>query len=669
MKKSILIGLTIVILSSIISYFLGRSSLGTPATRQHLNTTSHNETTDAKTIWTCSMHPQIQLEDKVPCPICGMELTPLLKNDSEKLGDSQVKMSPLAQKLADIETWPAERKSISLAIKVPGKVSYDETKIKSISARFSGRLDRLYLDSTGAPVQKGEHLFDIYSPQVISAQEELIQAISSFEKLQEDTLTIVRESSMLSIQSSEDKLKLWGFSQKQIDKIKSNKKALDQNTTHSPISGIVVKKHLKEGQYIKEGDAIYTIADLSSLWVELEAYETDLAWIHYAQKVTLRSQAYPDQNFEGKVSFISPELNEKTRTIKIRVNIDNSDKKLKPGMFIRAEIQANLDQDGHLADHELAGQFICPMHPEIISEKVDNCPRCGMALEASEKLGFSKMKQDTELPLLIPSSAALITGKRAIVYVKVPKKEAVFEGREIQIAARAGQFYIVKSGLEENELIVKKGAFKIDSALQIQAKKSMMSGDAKHQLGKKPNSSPFIRPSLVGKHPFRHELKAALNSLSEINRQLSLDDIKELPQLSQKLHKKLKNLNFETLSKKERNTWKAILLQAQHQVHKLSKSKSIEVSRKVLEKINTLAIKALKAFGSPSPIKIAYCSMAFDDQGAEWLQTADRIENPYFGSMMYRCGDFKSSIVPPTSSAGSTIVPMVENSVKEPAND
>ena len=672
MKKSLLIGCSAVILASAISATLtykvsqrnNTSQAQSPSLGAHAARVQETQVEEVS--WTCSMHPQIVLKDKVPCPICGMELIPLKKGTGNELSETQIEMSEHAQKIAQIETWPVEQKSVSIDIKLPGKVSYDESQIKTISARYSGRVDRLYLDITGAPIKKGEHLYDIYSPQIISAQEELIQAEEALKKLDNNSLAIIRQSSEESIKTAKEKLSLYGFSDEQISKVTKQGKALDQITTHSEISGIVLKKHINEGQYVKEGNPIYTIADPSQIWLELEAYETDLPWIHYAQKVSVTSQAFPDQTFEGQVSFIEPELNEKTRTVKIRVYLENKDKKLKPGMFVRAKIQAKIDQYGQLADHDLSGKYICPMHPEIVSDNADTCSRCEMKLEPAEKLGFMAKKNTETLPLVIPSSAALITGKRAVVYVKSEKKEQVFEGREIEIATKAGNYYVVKSGLKEGELVVSKGAFKIDSALQIQAKTSMMSGDAKHQLGKDSEHSKqqelFTRPELKGNHPFKAELEVPLKTFNEINRQLSLDKIDKLPSLAKELEGEIKAMSFDELNTEEKSSWKALRLQSEHQAMLLSKAKSIDEARTIAHKLNKTAIKAIKHFGSPIKLNIGYCSMAFNDTGAEWIQTADRVENPYWGSQMYRCGSL-------TKAAGSADIPSAENDHSEHHHD
>jgi Cu(I)/Ag(I) efflux system membrane fusion protein len=180
--------------------------------------------------------------------------------------------------------------------------------------------------------------------------------------------------------------------------------------------------------------------------------------------------------FKGKISFIAPVLDAKTRTVKLRVNVDNSEGKLKPGMFVRATVRAKVAQSGTVMDPEMAGKWICPMHPSVIKSQFGTCEKCGMDLVTTESLGYVQAGEPNEAPLVIPTSAPLITGKRAVVYVRLPNTEKpTFEGREIVLGPRAGDYYIVESGLMEGEIVVTNGSFKIDSALQIQAKPSMMS--------------------------------------------------------------------------------------------------------------------------------------------------------------------------------------------------
>jgi Cu(I)/Ag(I) efflux system membrane fusion protein len=380
-------------------------------------------------------------------------------------------LSETAKKLAEIAVEPVERKFVTKEIGITGKIDYDETMLKYIAARFAGRLERLYVDYTGITVKKGEHLVDIYSPDLITAQEELLQSL----RLMKGTTGTLQKTAKETIESAKEKLELWGLSLEQIKDIERRGKTLNRLTIYSPISGVVVEKNAIEGMYVKTGTNIYTIAGLSRLWLKLDAYESDLIWLHYGQKVEFEVEAYPGELFYGRISFIDPVLNEKTRTVKLRVNVDNSDGRLKPGMFTRAIIRSKLDSRGKILDTELSGKWISPMHPEIIKEMPGKCDICGMPLVRAEDLGFVKSDIDAEPPLVIKVSAPLITGKRAVVYIQDPYKEQpTYNGREIMLGPRAGDYYIVRSGLEEGELVVVNGNFKIDSALQIMAKPSMM---------------------------------------------------------------------------------------------------------------------------------------------------------------------------------------------------
>jgi len=228
--------------------------------------------------------------------------------------------------------------------------------------------------------------------------------------------------------------------------------------------------------YVETGSRIFTIADLSSVWVQLDAYESDLQWLHYGQPVAFTTEAFPGETFEGRVAFIDPVLNPKTRTAKVRVNVDNSDQRLKPEMFVRANVSARLANDGKVVDEMLAGKWVSPMHPEIIRNTPGKCPVCGMELVTAESLGFTQaVAADVSAPLVIPATAALLTGNRAIVYIEVPDTDRpTYVGREVVLGPRAGADYVVKSGLKVGDLVVVSGNFKIDSALQIQAKPSMM---------------------------------------------------------------------------------------------------------------------------------------------------------------------------------------------------
>lgn len=426
----------------------------------------------APEVWTCSMHPQIKLPKPGLCPICAMDLIPLGSGGEE--GPRELTVSETAKKLMQIETVPVERKMVSADVRMVGKVNYDETRTAFITARMPGRLDRLFVDYTGIPVKQGDHLASIYSPELLSAQEELLQAIRSVDSLKQSGSDIVRSVSQSTVEAVREKLRLWGLPKEQIQEIEKRGSTVDHLTIYSPVSGIVIHKNAQEGSYVKTGDKLYTVADLSRVWVQLEAYESDLPWLRYGQKVTFTAEALPGETFEGSIAFIDPVLNASSRTIDVRVNVDNPLQKLKPGMFVRANAHPLIAEDGTVAAPALAGKWISPMHPEIVKDEPGSCDVCGMPLVPAEELGY--VTEDAAAPLVIPATAPLITGTRAVVYIEVPGKETpTYEGREITLGPKAGDVFIVRAGLTEGERVVTQGAFKLDAELQIHAKPSMMS--------------------------------------------------------------------------------------------------------------------------------------------------------------------------------------------------
>jgi Cu(I)/Ag(I) efflux system membrane fusion protein len=419
-------------------------------------------------IWTCSMHPQIRQPGPGKCPICGMDLIPVRSSRQSDAGSGQIILSDYAQRLAGIQVAPVERKIVSKEIRLVGKIDYDESRLKYITARVAGRIDRMYVDFTGIPVRSGDHLVELYSPDLVSTQQELIQTSLSLQKSDSQQLR-------LNLDAIQERLRLWGMTQAQIEQIQSSQSISDRMTIFAPISGVVIQKDGVEGAYVETGSRIYTVADLSSVWLKMDAYESDISWIRYGQHVRFETEAYPGSFFTGKIAFIDPVLNENTRTVKVRVNVKNDDGRLKPGMFVHAEVESKVAAGGKVVDSELSGKWICPMHPEVIKGGPAVCDVCGMPLVKAETLGYvSAGEVQKTASMVIPATAPLITGKRAIVYVRLPGDEGRFESREIILGPRAGDYYIVHEGLREGEWVVTRGNFKIDSAVQILAKPSMM---------------------------------------------------------------------------------------------------------------------------------------------------------------------------------------------------
>jgi Cu(I)/Ag(I) efflux system membrane fusion protein len=425
-------------------------------------------------VWTCSMHPQIRQPGPGLCPICNMDLIPLTGSDDGGL--RELSISDEASALLDIRVAPVVREPAEAEVRLFGRIGYDERRSTTITSRVSGRLDRLFVDFTGATVKKGDHLAEIYSPDLLVAQRELIGAR---ERFGEGGGGAAVETRRRILEAAREKLRLLQFTEEQIRSIEESKNPDDHLTLYAPQSGIVTDKLANEGQYVKTGDPLFKVADLSAVWLKMEAYESDLQWLRYAQKVEFEVEAIPGKTFEGRIAFIDPDLDPMKRVTNIRVNVENPGFLLKPGMFAKALVRSATSADGRVLDPSLEGKWISPMHPEIVKDGPGQCDICGMDLVPASELGFIPNPEAAIEPLLVPASAVLKTGRRGVVYVRLQGGDGpVFEGREIVLGPRVGEQYIVESGLSEGELVVSRGAFKLDSELQIRAKPSMMNPNA-----------------------------------------------------------------------------------------------------------------------------------------------------------------------------------------------
>jgi len=481
-----------------------------------LQNTEHIQITEKEQIWTCSMHPQIHQPKPGKCPICFMDLVPVDSGDGA--GFWEISFSEDALKLMEIQTTVVERKFVDAQIRLVGKVDYDETRLKHITAWVPGRIASRYVAFTGTEVTKGAHMVSLYSPQLISAQAEFLQAAKSVQNIKPDSSELIQKSIRSTLEASSEKLRLLGLTEEQIKNIEKTGQPTDYVTIYAPIGGIVISKHVTEGTYVQTGTPIYTIADLSELWVQLDAYESDMMWIRYGQKVEFTTVSYPGEVFKGRISFISPTVDPKTRTIKVRLNVSNTKEKLKPEMFVKAIVSSKIAASGKVMDADMAGKWICPMHPSVVKDNTGKCDICQMDLVTTESLGYIQAKSPGRAPLVIPASAALITGKRAVVYVRDPNAEKpTFQGREVVLGPRASDYYLVKEGLVEGEVVVLKGNFKIDSALQIQAKPSMMNPESSsmptgHNIGReKEQSEPKTQESNIEEQKLCPVMGGAIN--------------------------------------------------------------------------------------------------------------------------------------------------------------
>ena len=368
------------------------------------------------TIWTCSMHPQIRMEQPGKCPICGMNLIPLTQSGAGSIDPDGIHLSKEAAQLANVLTTVVAKQKPVKEIRLYGKVQGDERLFQSQTAHIPGRIERLYVNFTGEKVAKGQVLAEIYSPELITAQQELLETAKT------------KESQPELYEASQEKLRQWKLTDDQIAKIESSGVVQNNFEVVSNTSGTVTARRVNDGDHVSQGTVLYDVADLSKVWVMFDAYESDLQFLHTGEKISFTLQAFPGNDFSGKIIFIDPVIDPVTRVAKVRVETGNQSGKLKPEMFATGIVSTTL------------------------KEYQDN--------------------------LVIPKAAVLWTGKRSVVYVKQPGDEPVFKLREVGLGPMLGDSYVITDGLTEGEEIVTSGTFSVDAAAQLEGKPSMMNDSA-----------------------------------------------------------------------------------------------------------------------------------------------------------------------------------------------
>ena len=370
------------------------------------------ETANSK-IWTCAMHPQIRMPQPGKCPICGMELIPLGQRSTSYVDPASIHLSKEAAQLANVLTSVVTKKAPLKEVRLYGKVQADERLFQSQVAHVPGRIERLAINFTGEQVIKGQVLAEIYSPELITAQQELLETVKT-KQLQPELY-----------EASREKLRQWKLTDEQISKIENSGVIQNNFNVLSNTSGTVTARRVNTGDHVSQGTVLFDIADLSKVWIMFDAYESDLEFLHKGEKLSFTLQALPGVDFTGHIIFIDPVIDPLTRVAKVRVETGNQSGKLKPEMFATGNVSSTL--------------------PEYRNNVV------------------------------IPKSAVLWTGKRSVVYVKQPgSEEPVFKIREVELGPMLGESYVIINGLSEGEEIVTSGTFSVDAAAQLEGKPSMM---------------------------------------------------------------------------------------------------------------------------------------------------------------------------------------------------
>ncbi len=577
-KKKIMIALAILMIGLMLGWLIKPSA--------HTASDHHTtESSDHQTIWTCSMDPQIRQNEPGKCPICGMDLIPL---DVTSGGDEPgtYYMSENAMKLANVQTMVVGRGDATREIRLNGKVQVDERNTYSQSTHIPGRIEQLAINFTGESVSRGQNLATVYSPELITAQEELLQA------------SRIRESQPELFEAAKEKLRNWRIGDAQIEQILSGGKALQRFPIRADVNGIVTEKMVDLGDYVERGMPIYEISDLSKVWVLFDLYEGALSWVSVGSKVEYTVNSLPGETFEGTISFIDPLLNAQTRVATARVEVDNRNGRLKPEMFASGVVKNNLTS---------------AQTPELV----------------------------------IPKSAVLWTGRRSIVYVKTNGgNRASFSLREITLGPSLGDSYVVQDGLEPGEEIVSNGAFTIDAAVQLSGGRSMMNPDGASGAGQGQGLSQQLDHLKVEiSTQSSNELNSVTSSYLSLKDALVNDDLAAAKRESATLLKNIERVKSAVFSAEARPVWESFQKEMRSDAARMTGGGNIGAFRDAFDELSKTMIGLVKSFDlMDQTTYIQYCPMADNDRGAQWLSLSSEIANPYFGSSMLRCGEVTETL-------------------------
>ena len=553
----------------------------------------------AEQMWTCSMHPQIMQPEPGDCPICGMDLIPA-EAGADGLSADEIKMTENAMALANIQTSVVGQGQMgSGTLKLSGKIKPNEESNAVQVTYFGGRIENLYVNTTGERVGAGQRLATIYSPELVSAQQELLTAAS------------LKESQPALYKAVRNKLKLWKLSEKQINAIETAGKVQENFPVYATVSGTVTHKMVEEGDYVKQGQPLYKIANLNTVWAEFDAYENQIASLKVGQTIKVTTNAYRNEVFDAKVSFIDPLLNSSTRTVVVRAVLNNKNDLFKPGMFVEGKI------------------------------------------EGAQESTLSK--------ITVPATAVMWTGERSVVYVKTNPNEAIFEMREVLLGNANGDTYTIIEGLQNGDEVVTNGTFTVDAAAQLQGKKSMMNtaggktmtGHEGH-LGMKGNNSgdskgntdhSEMKERIAVSNKFQGQLKQVFEDYILLKDALVNDDAKNAQQAGKQIIRSLKNVDMKLLSdEKAHNHWMTIQKELNTSANAISSNTDISKQRGHFKHLSAHMISSVQLFGINENVYIQFCPMADNNKGAYWISLEEEVRNPYYGEAMLTCGEVRDTL-------------------------
>lgn len=586
----------------------------------------------AGTEYTCPMHPQIRQPAPGRCPICGMQLVPS-SSAAGNLDEFAVRIEPAQRRLANIQTAKVESGPVEAMLQTIGVIAVDESRQATIAAYIDGRLERLFADYTGVDIKKGDHLAVIYSPQLYAAQVEYLEARRALSA--SGGLPLVRQTQESLVSNTRHRLREFGMTDEQLTELERTDQAQSRLAIHAPQGGTVVEKLAVEGNYVKAGDPIYRIANLSTVWLMLRVFPEDAARIRFGQRVEALVQSLPGEKLLGRVAFIDPTVDPNTRTVGVRVELLNEEGRLRPGDYAEARVNLPIGRKGEVYDADLAGKWISPMHPQIIRDEPGPCPICGMELVPTAQFGFAGEPVPQPSSLFVPRSAVLLAGDHSVVYVET--EPGRFEIRLVNLGPILRDRIVILDGLKAGEEVATAGNFLIDSQMQLARKPSLIDPTRAMARSQKQTDGPLafdeIAVAPIGGETGR-KLEELYSAYFQAQQALASD---QTPPATAALHPLATELaRDQALPEPSRTLLQEVAAKSEH-MHHLDLSGVRQEFRPISHAIITLATQ-VRGEGTQQSFTHFYCPMVPGGQG-DWMQPDSKLLNPYFGSEMLYCGE------------------------------
>ena len=552
---------------------------------------SQAESSDGHQYYTCGMHPWVVLPHPGNCPICGMKLVPL---DPAKFS-GEVTIDPVVSQNIGVRVEKVEEGSTSGSIRTVGTVTYDETLLADVNLKVSGWIEHLNVDYLGAPVKRGQVLFSVYSPELYAAQGEYLLAYKASQRAKSGTSPAASGLASQLLDPARTKLGLYDVGPAALRALEARGKPLKTISISSPQNGVVIEKQAFEGMRVTPGTTAYRIADLSRVWVMATIYEYQSRQIELGQQATMTLTYLPGEKFEGKVVYIYPFLEEQTRQLKVRLEFENPDQKLKPGMYATVV--------------------------------------------------FAGTK--TESRALVSRSAVIDTGERQVAFVA--KGEGRFEPRTVHMGAETDDGKVeILDGLRPGEQVVVSGQFLIDSEARMrEALAKMMKGTPASEATK-PQAPAVESSSIQLPEAANHALGAVIDGYLAVGHALAQDDTTDLGVSARKMAEAMDAL-LATQVPDEPHFWHehAEAKGVKQGAQALARANTVAEARATYATLSADVSRLLHTTGVPKnyekKLVDAHCPMypANSKKGSVWVQPKGSIRNPYFGQAMLTCSDWQ----------------------------